>query len=106
MSGKAVVRTESSDKATDEDGRVRGAWRETQEYHIRADVITHLPVPSDRPKQASVGVLFGLGTAKVVAISRLQESATPPDIELALVREPAGSPDSPRQPAVAAKDLI
>jgi len=106
LSGKAVVRTESSNKATDEDGRLGGAWREAQEYHIRVDVITHLPVPSDRPKQASVGVLFGLGTAKVVAISRLQESATPPEIELVSIREPADSPDPPRQPAVSAKDLI
>jgi hypothetical protein len=107
LSGQAIVRTESSDKATDGRGRLGGAWREAQEYHIRGDVITHLPVPSDRPNQASVGVLFGLGTAKVVAISRLQESAVPPEIELASIQTPATS-ENPQRPsvAVAAKDLI
>lgn len=104
LSGQAVVRAESSDKATDERGRVGGVWRETQEYHIRADVITHLPVPSDRPNQASVGVLYGLGTAKVVTISRLQESIPPPPINLVPTRELSPSPNSPA--AVSAKDLI
>lgn len=47
-------------------------WKESTKYFISPDLITHLPVPSDRENQASVGVLFGLGNAKVLHIGRMK----------------------------------
>lgn len=65
MGGKRRTYTDSSAKTTDDEVAAVGSWREAQIYHINPDLITHLPMPSDRPGQASVGVIFGVGNAKL-----------------------------------------
>jgi hypothetical protein len=42
-----------------------GGWAEQQTPFINPDLFTHLPLPSDRPGQASTGVLTGWGNAKL-----------------------------------------
>lgn len=65
VGGKRRTYTDSSAKTTDDEVAAVGSWREAQIYHINPDLITHLPMPSDRPGQASVGIIFGVGNAKL-----------------------------------------
>ena len=64
VSGKRRTYVDSSSKQLDDAGASTGSWREDKVHHIDMDLITHLPMPSDRQKQASVGVLFGIGNAR------------------------------------------
>jgi len=65
VSGKRRTYVENSSKKPDENGVAVGSWREDEVQHIDMDLLTHLPMPSDRTGQASVGVLFGVGNAKL-----------------------------------------
>jgi hypothetical protein len=59
-----------------------GAWRETQTHYLNPDLLTHLPMPSDRPGQASVGVLLGFGMARLFYLGPLAvTSAMPRPVE-------------------------
>ncbi|MFM9913280.1 MAG: type IV secretory system conjugative DNA transfer family protein [Methylophilaceae bacterium] len=64
-SGKRRTFAEQQNKTVSEEFRSDGAWRETQEPLIDPDVLMHLPMPSDRENQANVGVLYGVGLAKL-----------------------------------------
>ena len=64
-SGKKRVFVEQSGKGLDENSQQQGGWKESNVPVIDADLITHLPMPSDRKGQASVGVVFGVGISKV-----------------------------------------
>jgi len=55
-----------------------GAWRETQTHYLNPDLLTHLPMPSDRPRQASVGVLFGFGMARLFYLGPLAVTGAMP----------------------------
>lgn len=65
VAGKKRTYTDNSSKQLDENGAAAGSWREEKVQHIDMDLLTHLPMPSDRKGQASVGVLFGVGNAKL-----------------------------------------
>jgi hypothetical protein len=65
ISGKRRTYLDNAAKQLDETGESAGSWREDKVYHIDMDLLTHLPMPSDRPNQASVGVLFGIGNARL-----------------------------------------
>lgn len=60
---------------TVEEHHSRG-WRESERPRVRADALTHLPKPTRG--EASVGVLFGLGTAKLLATRYLEAGTAPP----------------------------
>ena len=88
LGGSIKTYVESVSKDLNQNKRPDGTWREAQAPLISADQITHLPMPSDRPNQASVGYLFGVKTAKLffvgpvkvktkLAVSSLQESLLP-----------------------------
>lgn len=54
-------------------------WREANKYFISPDLITHLPIPSDRYNQASVGILFGIGNAKILHVGRIEAKGEMPE---------------------------
>lgn len=62
----------------DREGRKHDAWREQQVNLIDAELLTHLPVPADAPDSASLGVLFGIGAAQMIAMSPIQASERAP----------------------------
>ena len=71
-----------------------GSWQEAEIYRISPDVIMNLPVPSDRPGQASAGILFGVGDACWFSVSPLRRAAQPPSVVPAppYVQGSAGGP--------------
>lgn len=82
MSGKRRTYVDNSSKQLDESGIEGGSWREDEVHHMDMDLITHLPMPSDRPKQASVGVLFGVGNAQLFHVGPLPVSGDMPTPKL------------------------
>lgn len=54
-------------------------WRESERPRVRADLLTHLPKPIYG--EASVGVLFGLGTTKLLSTRYLDAGQTPSIVE-------------------------
>lgn len=63
--GNRPIFVEQASKNVDEDGNSQGGWRETLVPVIPPDLFTHLPMPSDREKQAATGVLIGVGVATI-----------------------------------------
>lgn len=55
-----------------------GTWIEGDDFVIPPEIITRLPMPSDRPGQPSVGVLFGIGDAQLFAASPILTDQTVP----------------------------
>lgn len=55
-------------------------WKEANKFYISPDLITHLPIPSDRTNQASVGIVYGLNNAKVLHVGRLKAEGEMPEI--------------------------
>jgi hypothetical protein len=78
--------SEISAKATSESSG-GGGWREMQTHHLNPDLLTHLPMPSDRPGQASVGVLLGYGMARLFTLGSLPISGALP--------QPVAAPRAP-----------
>lgn len=78
VSGKRRTYVDNSSKHLDEDGAAAGSWREEEVQHIDMDLLTHLPMPSDRKRQASVGVLFGVGNAKLFHVGPVPVPASCP----------------------------
>lgn len=54
-------------------------WMEANKYFISPDLITHLPITTDRPNQASVGILFGIGNAKILHVGRIEAKGEMPE---------------------------
>lgn len=54
-------------------------WIEANKYFISPDLITHLPIPSDRQNQASVGILFGIDNAKILHVGRIEAKGEMPE---------------------------
>jgi len=71
ISGKRRTYVDNSSKQLDENGAATGSWREEKVQHIDMDLLTHLPMPSDRKGQASVGVLFGIGNAELFYVGHV-----------------------------------
>jgi Type IV secretory system Conjugative DNA transfer/AAA-like domain len=82
-SGKRVIFAEQSGKNLDENNNSEGGWRETHVPLIDPDVLTHLPMPSDRKGQASVGVVFGVGIAKLFHVGHIAVAGNLPPVKIA-----------------------
>ena len=90
-SGKRVVFVEQSGKNLDENNNSEGGWREMHVPLIDPDVLTHLPMPSDRAGQASVGVLFGVGVARLFHVGHIPIRGSLPAIKIAQKHESESS---------------
>jgi len=73
LAGKKRSFTSSTHISINADSNV-GSWHETASYLIPPELITHLPTPKDRPKQASTGILFGLGKAQLFYVSPIKSN--------------------------------
>jgi hypothetical protein len=82
-SGKKAVFVEQSGKNINENKHSEGGWREMHVPLIDPDVLTHLPMPSDRKGQASVGVLFGVDIARLFHVGHIPTSGNLPNIKVA-----------------------
>jgi hypothetical protein len=78
VSGKRRTYVDNSSKHLDQNGAAVGSWKEDKVQHIDMDQLTHLPMPSDRVGQASVGVLYGVGNAKVFHVGPVPVPETYP----------------------------
>lgn len=78
ISGKRSIFVEQVSKVVDDNNSESGGWRETHVPLIDVDVITHLPMPSDRDNQPSTGVLFGVGKAKIFYVHHIKVSGDMP----------------------------
>ena len=94
-SGKKAVFVEQSGKNLNENNHSEGGWREMHMPLIDSDVLTHLPMPSDRKGQASVGVLFGVGVARLFHVGHIPTSGNLPNIKVAqkYASEPSNAGD-------------
>lgn len=70
-SGKKAVYLAQASKKIDEVTPSEGSWIESPAALIDLDVFTHLPIPVDGKNQASVGVLFGHGLAKIFHVGHI-----------------------------------
>lgn len=70
-SGKRPIFVEQSNKNLNEENASTGGWRETHVPVIDADVLTHLPMSTDREGQANTGVIFGVGIAKLFHVGHI-----------------------------------
>ncbi len=55
-----------------------GGWREQHIQYLNPDLLTHLPLPSDRSGQASTGVLLGWGNAKLFYVGPMVATGNAP----------------------------
>ena len=94
ISGKKRTYVDNSSKQLDENGAATGSWREEKVQHIDMDLLTHLPMPSDRKGQASVGVLFGVGNAKLFHVGPVPVPESCPMPALAVAEAYAASPQA------------
>jgi hypothetical protein len=79
VSGKRRTYVDSSAKQLDDKGAATGSWREDKVDHIEMSLITHLPMPSDRVKQASTGLLFGICNAQLFFVGPIPASGPMPE---------------------------
>ncbi len=77
-SGKRPVFVENSNKSLDDSQKGAGGWREAHVPVIDADVLTHLPLSTDRQGQANTGVIFGVGVAKLFYVGHIPVSGKSP----------------------------
>jgi type IV secretory pathway TraG/TraD family ATPase VirD4 len=84
ISGKRKIFVEQVSKGVDDNNSESGGWRETHVPSIDLDVLTHLPMPSDRDNQPSTGVIFGVGKAKVFYVHHIAVSEDMPVPRVAL----------------------
>lgn len=71
----------NTSKSVDKNNQAQGGWKETNVPLIAPDLITHLPMPTDRPGQASVGVLLGVGVAKIFFTGNVPAESPAPVIK-------------------------
>ena len=80
-SGKKRVFIEQTGKSIDKNNQQQGGWKESNVPLIDPDLITHLPMPTDRKGQASVGVIFGAGISKVFFTGHIPISSEMPKVQ-------------------------
>lgn len=97
-SGKRPIFVEQSNKSLGDDNIGTGGWRETHVPVIDADVLTHLPMSTDREGQANTGVIFGVGIAKLFYVGPIPVSGNSP--------LPKSAPKYQRNPTTTTRDLI
>jgi hypothetical protein len=85
---------EATTKGVDEDG-AHGAWREQHVPYLSPDLLTHLPLPTDRPRQASTGVLIGWGNARLFYVGPLKATGPMPSPIEAPKAGPADGAEGP-----------
>lgn len=78
--GKKRVFVEQTGRVLDKNKRQPGSWKEAHTQLIDMDLITHLPMPSDRKNQASVGMILGVGEAKIFFTGHFQTRGEMPSI--------------------------
>lgn len=78
ISGKRSIFVEQVSKEVDGNNSESGGWRETHVALIDVDVLTHLPMPSDRNNQPSTGVIFGVDIAKIFYVHHIEASGNIP----------------------------
>jgi hypothetical protein len=79
LSGNKRTFVASTSKNHTDTSSHSSGWREASKHFISPDLITHLPIPSDRDNQASVGILFGIGNAKILHVGRIEAEAEMPE---------------------------
>ena len=79
LSGEKRTFIESTSKNQMDINSHSSGWIEANKYFISPDLITHLPIPSDRSNQASVGILFGIGNAKTLHVGRIEAKGAMPE---------------------------
>ena len=82
-SGKKRVFVEHAGKGLDKNNQQQGSWKESNLPLIDTDIFTHLPMPSDRKGQASVGVLLGVGVSKLFFTGHLSTITQMPVVRMA-----------------------
>ena len=75
--GRKRTFVEATNKDVNEDTS-SGGWQEKNIEYLNPDLLTHLPLPSDRPKQASTGVLIGWRNAKLFHIGPMETTGDMP----------------------------
>lgn len=108
VGGKVRTHLDNVAKTTNDSGMAIGSWQEAQTPLISPDLITHLPMPSDRPNQASVGVIFGVGNAKKFHIGPIPitgDAKKPVGAQGSVKPSPMSKEES-RDMIISAKDLI
>lgn len=78
LSGKRSIFIEQANKSLDGNNDESGGWREAHVPLIDTDVLTHLPMPSDRENQPSAGALFGVGEAKIFYVHHIKVNGNMP----------------------------
>ena len=82
-SGKRAIFVEQSGKNLNENNHSEGGCRETHVPLIDPDVLMHLPMPSDRQYQASVGVIFGVDVARLFYVGHISVTGNLPPVKIA-----------------------
>ncbi len=83
LAGKKTIYTESVGKLSESfDGQIKqsGTWRQDKDYRIPPELITRLPVPSDRKNQAAIGVILGIPQAQLFYIGPIQTEEDYPKV--------------------------
>ncbi len=80
-------------REVDEEGRDQRTWSETQQFRMSEDLFTHLHRPSDGSEVVAAGVVFGLQTARLVAVCPVNANCSSPTISTA----PSASLEAPRK---------
>lgn len=78
ISGKRSIFTEQVNKSLGDNNANAGGWRESHIPLIDTDMLTHLPMPSDRENQPSTGALFGVGKAKIFHVHHIKATIDMP----------------------------
>lgn len=77
---RTFIESVSSSDQIQSNERLSRGWHEMQMYHISPDLLTHLSIPSDNPNQAAVGVVFGVGTAKLFHLGPIPTQGPMPQV--------------------------
>lgn len=94
LSGQQRTHTEAA-RGVDENGRDQRMWSEMHQPRMSEDLFTHLHRPSDGISPVAAAVLFGLGTAKLIAVAPIYvERGTAPSF----IPAPADSVCKPLAP--------
>lgn len=80
-SGKKRIFVEQVGKSVDNKNLGQGSWREVNVPLIDPDLISHLPMSSDRKDQAAVGVVLGVGISKIFYTGPVPASGILPKVK-------------------------
>ncbi len=81
-SGKQRTHSEGV-RGIDEEGHDQRTWAETQQFRMSEDLFTHLHRPSDGTEVVAAGVLFGIKSARLLAVSPIVVDGNMPNVTAA-----------------------